>query len=235
MHLNDQPPASSVWSPRIIRLKGARCPIRAITRLRFILSPFMALSLTASFALAQGYPNRPTSLYQGFPAGGTADVIARALGDEISKTLGQPVVVEAKPDASGNLATRQVVRSAPDGHSLVLFTTAHLISPALMTSISFDALKDLDYISMIAEFSFFIAVHNDSSRESRGSPQIQHSTTVSPADSPNRPAQHVRSLTASRQLIQCRFSRRSRSHHRPRCRGRTAFHSFGTCRQADGL
>lgn len=130
--------------------------------LRFWSAAIMALSLSAEIASAQGFANRPIRLYQGFPAGGTADVIARALGDEISKTLSQPIVVEAKPGAGGNLATEQVVRATPDGHSLVLFTTAHLISPALMKSISFDATKDLDYVSMVAELSFFVAVHNDS-------------------------------------------------------------------------
>ena len=135
---------------------------RSNGRLRVWSSAILALSLSAEIAFAQGFANRPIRLYQGFPAGGTADVVARALGDDISKTLGQPVVVEAKPGASGNIATEQVVRSTPDGHSLVLFTTAHLISPALMKSISFDAVKDLDYISMIAELSFFVAVHNDS-------------------------------------------------------------------------
>lgn len=130
--------------------------------MRKVVGAFLILVLSAGIVLAQGYPNRPIRLYQGFPAGGTADLVARALGEEISRTLGQPVITEAKPGAGGNLATEQVVRSAPDGHALVLFTTAHLISPALMKSISFDALKDLDYISMIAELSFFVAVHNDS-------------------------------------------------------------------------
>lgn len=125
-------------------------------------SAILALLFITELVSAQSFANRPIRLYQGFPAGGTADVIARALGEEISKTLGQPVVVEAKPGASGNLATEQVVRSTPDGHSLVLFTTAHLISPALMKSISVDATKDLDYVSMIAELSFFVAVHKDS-------------------------------------------------------------------------
>jgi tripartite-type tricarboxylate transporter receptor subunit TctC len=130
--------------------------------LRALSVAVLALSLSAEIVSAQGFPNRPIRLYQGFPAGGTADVIARALGSEISKTLGQPVVVEAKPGASGNIATEQVVRSSPDGHSIVLFTTAHLISPALMKSISFDATEDLDYVTMLAELSFFVAVHNDS-------------------------------------------------------------------------
>lgn len=142
--------------------------IRAIAAIRLLLGVVVTLWLSADFVRAQGYPNRPIRLYQGFPAGGTADVVARALGEEISRTLGQPVITEAKPGASGNLATEQVVRSSPDGHTLVLFTTAHLISRALMKSISFDALKDLDYISLIAELSFFIAVHNDSPFKSIG-------------------------------------------------------------------
>ena len=130
--------------------------------LRLAIGAMLALSLMAGATFSQSYPSRPIRLYQGFPAGGTADVVARALGEEISKTLGQPVIAEARPGASGNIATEQVVRAAPDGHALVLFTTAHLISPSLLKAISFDAVKDLDYISMIAELSFFVAVHNDS-------------------------------------------------------------------------
>lgn len=118
--------------------------------------------LVAFAALAQTYPSKPIRLLQGFPAGGNADVLARAVGEQMSKALGQSIVVEARPGASGNLATEQVVRAEPDGHSLVLFTTAHVISPALLKAISFDAVKDLDYVSMIADFPFFVAVHNDS-------------------------------------------------------------------------
>lgn len=121
-----------------------------------------AMALVASLAAAQDFPNRPIRLFQGFPAGGNADVIARSLGEEMAKTLGQPVIAEARPGASGNLATEQVVRAQPDGHSLVLITTAHVISPALLKSISFDAAKDLDFVSKVADFPFFVAVHNDS-------------------------------------------------------------------------
>ena len=113
-------------------------------------------------AQAQDFPTRPIRFLQGFPAGGNADVIARSIGEELAKAFGQPVLVEAKPGASGNLATSEVVRATPDGYQIVLLTTAHVISPALLKSVSFDAVKDLDFISWVADFPFFLAVHNDS-------------------------------------------------------------------------
>jgi tripartite-type tricarboxylate transporter receptor subunit TctC len=122
----------------------------------------VGLAHLATEVVAQSFPNRPIRFLQGFPAGGNADVIVRALGDELSKVLGQPIIAEARPGASGNLATEQVVRAQPDGHQIVLLTTAHVISPALLKAVSFDAVKDLDFISWIADFPFFVAVHNDS-------------------------------------------------------------------------
>ncbi len=137
---------------------------RVVSKVGTIVGGFAAMLALAAVpaAEAQEYPTRPIRLLQGFPAGGNADVLARTVGDEIAKTLGQPVIAEARPGASGNLATEQVVRATADGYSLVLFTTAHVISPALLKAVSFDAVKDLDYISMIADFPFFVAVHNDS-------------------------------------------------------------------------
>lgn len=119
-------------------------------------------AVATTIAVAQDWPTRPIRFLQGFPAGGNADVIVRALGEEISRTLGQPVIAEARPGASGNLATEQIVRAQPDGYQIVLLTTAHVISPALLKSISFDPVKDLDFISWIVDFPFFLAVHNDS-------------------------------------------------------------------------
>lgn len=122
----------------------------------------LAQVVAVAGAWAQAYPSKPIRFLQGFPAGGNADVITRALGEEISKSLGQPVLAEARPGASGNLATEQIVRSQPDGYQIVLLTTAHVISPALLKSISFDPVKDLDFISWVVDFPFFLAVHNDS-------------------------------------------------------------------------
>ena len=122
----------------------------------------LALFTAASAAQAQDFPTKPIRFLQGFPAGGNADILARSIGDEMSKTLGQSVQVEAKPGASGNLATQEAAKATPDGHTIVLLTTAHVISPALMKSLAFDPVKDLDFISKAADFPFFIAVHKDS-------------------------------------------------------------------------
>jgi tripartite-type tricarboxylate transporter receptor subunit TctC len=120
------------------------------------------LALAASAASAQDYPNRPIKFLQGFAPGGNADVITRVLGEEMSKSLGQPVIPEARPGAGGNLASEQVARAAPDGYTIVLLTTAHVISPALYKSLSFDAVNDFAFISTVSDFPFLIVVNAES-------------------------------------------------------------------------
>jgi tripartite-type tricarboxylate transporter receptor subunit TctC len=123
----------------------------------------MAVVLAASQALAaDDYPGRPIKFLQGFAPGGNADVITRVLGDEMSKSLGQPVVPEARPGAGGNLASEQVARAAPDGYTIVLLTTAHVISPALYKSLSFDPVKDFEFVSTVSDFPFLVVVNAES-------------------------------------------------------------------------
>ena len=88
-------------------------------------------ALASSGAVAQDYPTRQIHFLQGFAPGGNADAIARVLGDELSKAVGQPVIIDARPGAGGNLASDATAKAAPDGHTLVLLTTAHVISAAL--------------------------------------------------------------------------------------------------------
>src|SRR4029077_15210140 len=91
----------------------------------------VGLAFSAVSALAQQYPTRPIRFVQGFAAGGNADAITRVLGAEMSKSLGQPVIFDARVGAGGNIAAEQVARAEPDGYTLLLVTTAHLVSPAL--------------------------------------------------------------------------------------------------------
>jgi tripartite-type tricarboxylate transporter receptor subunit TctC len=120
----------------------------------------IVLGMTDAFA--QAYPTRPIRFVQGFPAGGNADVLTRIIGTEISKSLGQPVVPEARVGAGGNLAAEYVARSEPDGHTLLLVTTAHVVSPALYQSLNYDAVNDFAFISQVTQVPFFVVTHADS-------------------------------------------------------------------------
>jgi tripartite-type tricarboxylate transporter receptor subunit TctC len=111
---------------------------------------------------AQDFPSRPIRFLQGFAPGGNADVIVRVLGDEMARSLGQPVVAEARPGAGGNLASEQTARAAADGYTIVLLTTAHVISPALYKSLNFDPVKDFDFVSTVSDFPFFFVVGAES-------------------------------------------------------------------------
>ena len=130
---------------------------------RVSLCAAIALAAAVTQALAaDDYPNRPIKFLQGFAPGGNADVITRVLGEEMSKSLGQPVIPEARPGAGGNLASEQVARATPDGYTIVLLTTAHVISPALYKSLSFDPIKDFEFVSTVSDFPFLIVVNAES-------------------------------------------------------------------------
>jgi tripartite-type tricarboxylate transporter receptor subunit TctC len=120
------------------------------------------ICMSAGSAATSDYPSRPIRFLQGFAAGGNADVISRVLAEEMSKTLGQSVISEPKPGAGGNLASDVTAKSAPDGYTIVLLTTGHVISPALYKSLSFDPVGDFEFVSTVTEFPFFIVVNANS-------------------------------------------------------------------------
>jgi tripartite-type tricarboxylate transporter receptor subunit TctC len=113
-------------------------------------------------ATAQDYPSRPIRFLQGFAPGGNADTISRVLSEQLSKSAGWSIVNEAKVGAGGNLASDAVAKADADGYSLVLFTTGHVISPALNKQLGFDPVEDFSFISTVTEFPFFIVVGADS-------------------------------------------------------------------------
>lgn len=122
----------------------------------------LTLTLNTPAAHAQGYPTRPIKIIQGFAPGGNADTIARVIGNELSRSLGQPVLVEARAGAGGNLASDAVAKSAPDGYTLVLLTGGHTASAGLYKSLPFDPVESFDMISTISQFPFLFMVRADS-------------------------------------------------------------------------
>ncbi|MCW5660273.1 MAG: tripartite tricarboxylate transporter substrate binding protein [Burkholderiaceae bacterium] len=103
-------------------------------------------------ARAQSWPERPIKAVQGFAAGGNADTIARLVGTEMSKGLGQTVVVEAVVGAGGTLASAAVARAAPDGYTLLLATGGHAVAGALYEKLPY---KSVDSFTMVSTITFF--------------------------------------------------------------------------------
>jgi tripartite-type tricarboxylate transporter receptor subunit TctC len=120
----------------------------------------MSIAFTASHAAAQGYPNRPIRIIAPFPAGGLVDVLARAVGEELTKTLGQPVIVENKPGAGGNIGADLVAKAEPDGYTLLMTSPGiQSINQFLYKSMPFDPDKAFAPISLVADMSMLVVVH----------------------------------------------------------------------------
>src|SRR4051794_468370 len=137
-------------------LRERWCALRYIAVAAAILA-----CLAPSIVAAQSYPNRPIRLLHGFAAGGAADTMARIVSDGLSRRLGQPVVVEAKPGAGGNIAADAVAKASPDGYTIGLVTGAHAISAATYKSLSYQPVESFEMISIMVYYALVIAVRND--------------------------------------------------------------------------
>src|SRR5919108_3645762 len=129
---------------------------------RTIVGALVALVVAASAAAAQDYPARPIRFMHGFPPGGNVDIIGRLLGNEMSKTLGQSIVIEAKPGAAGSLAAEAVARSDPDGYTLLVVPSAHPAHGALSKSVKYKVVDDFEWISIASFYPFLVCVRHDS-------------------------------------------------------------------------
>ena len=107
--------------------------------------------LAASLAQAQAWPSRPVKLVVPFSPGGFTDVVARILGQKLTESLGQPVVIENKPGAGSTIGSDYVAKSKPDGYTLVMVSTTQVSSPWLYKSMPYDVFKDFTPIMKLVE------------------------------------------------------------------------------------
>jgi len=117
------------------------------------------LVLASAAAWAQAYPDRPLRLVVGFPPGGSGDFLARIIAEDLTREIGQPVVVDNKPGAGSNIAAEHVARAAPDGYTILLagnFT--HAINPWLYKNLSWDPHRDFTPITKVALMSVIVCV-----------------------------------------------------------------------------
>jgi len=126
------------------------------------LAAALALAGLVSSVQAQNYPDRLIKILQGFPPGGNVDIIARLLANEMQKSLGQSIIVEAKPGLAGALAAETVARSDPDGYTLLVVPSAHPAFGAMFKNIKYKVVDDFDWISLASSYPFLICVRKDS-------------------------------------------------------------------------
>lgn len=124
------------------------------------LASFLLLAMTSALACAQGYPTKPVRVIVPFSPGGVADSSARVLADRLGARLGQAIVVENRPGASGNLGTAAVAAAAPDGYTLLLgFDGTMVINPHVYASLPWDTLRDFAPVTKLGDATLILVAH----------------------------------------------------------------------------
>jgi tripartite-type tricarboxylate transporter receptor subunit TctC len=130
---------------------------------RIVLKALFSIGIASVFAPAlaqQDYPSRPITFVVPFPAGGVSDTIVRTIGAEMSKSMHQPVIVDNRPGAGGNIGLQYVAKAPPDGYTVVLGATATLsVSPYLYKHLTFDARKDFAPVAIIGTIQNVLVVN----------------------------------------------------------------------------
>ena len=120
----------------------------------------LALLLICGLASAQDYPAKPVRMVVGFPPGGGTDVVARILQPRLSELLGQPIVIDNRPGATGTVAAGQVAKSPPDGYTIMMgHVSVNAIAPSLFASLPYDVNRDFAPIALAAAVPHLVVVH----------------------------------------------------------------------------
>lgn len=119
----------------------------------------MAFVLAVSPAAQAAFPEKPIRMIVPFPAGGNADIVARSIGNELSKNLGVPVVIENRGGAGGVIGSEIVAKAPADGYTIVMVSASHVINPSMQKSLPYDTIKDFAGISLVAEVPTVLVVH----------------------------------------------------------------------------
>ena len=120
---------------------------------------FAGLAITTT-AHAQSYPNKPIRLLVPFAPGGSSDIVSRSFAGEMSKILGQSIVVESKPGGAGNIAMQEAKNSAPDGYTIILGHVGTLaVNPAMFAKLPYDPVKDFMPITLLAKVPSLLVVN----------------------------------------------------------------------------
>ena len=136
--------------------------VRALFRAASVCAAALLAFAAAPAAMAQTYPSKPVRILVGFAPGGAMDIVARTVGEKMSASLGQPVIVENRPGAASNIAIRLLIDSPPDGHTVMLVANGLAANPFLYTQQPFDPTRDVTPVSLVARLPVVIAANASS-------------------------------------------------------------------------
>jgi tripartite-type tricarboxylate transporter receptor subunit TctC len=130
-----------------------------VTFRRWLLALTICIAHVMGPSAEAAYPEKTIRLVVPYAPGGGNDVLARILAPKLAEFLGQPVIVENRPGASGSVGSAEVARAAPDGYTILIATNAMVINPAVYTNLGFDILKDFAPLGLIADVQFVLVAH----------------------------------------------------------------------------
>jgi len=119
----------------------------------------LCAALWSTIAVAQSYPTKPIRIIVGYPAGGPTDMIARTVAQKLSPALGQQVIVDNRPGASGMIGAELAVKAPPDGYTLLTVPITYAVTPSVFPKMPYDAEKDLAPVALVAAAPFILVVH----------------------------------------------------------------------------
>jgi tripartite-type tricarboxylate transporter receptor subunit TctC len=120
-----------------------------------------AIFTVPGVALAQQYPSKPIRIIVAYTPAGATDILARVIGQKMSESFGQPVIIDNRPGANGNIGTDVAAKATPDGHTLIMVTAGtHGINPSLYRKLPWDAVKDFAPVSLVAMVPNILVVNN---------------------------------------------------------------------------
>ena len=119
----------------------------------------LCAALWSTIAVAQSYPTKPIRIIVGYPAGGPTDMIARTVAQKLSPALGQQVIVDNRPGASGMIGAELAVKAPPDGYTLLTVPVTYAVTPSVFPKMPYDAEKDLAPVALVAAAPFILVVH----------------------------------------------------------------------------
>jgi tripartite-type tricarboxylate transporter receptor subunit TctC len=119
----------------------------------------VAAMMFSASAFAQAWPAKPIRFIMAYPPGGSSDILARPIANELSKTLGQQVVIEYKPGAGSSIGADAIAKSAPDGYTMGMLLTAHAVNASLIPKLPYDSVKDFASVTLAARLPMVITVN----------------------------------------------------------------------------